>query len=539
MLEQTNAHQAKPKTVGAADMATPGKATQADKHAPHAKEATAAASVDGVNIATLQAFIAKHEGYVAHVYLDSRGFPSAGIGHLLPDGGAGYQIGEPISAAQITAWFTQDTATAIANARKDMGGTFDKLDEARKMVIIDMCFNLGGAGFGEFHQTIAAIAAGNFSAAATDMLQSQWASQVGGRATEDSAIMRSGQMTGGGGSEITGGGPTKAPTIEQVRDGKGVLQKGETGPAVADIQKLLHISADGNFGPQTLAAVESFQRAHKLTVDGVVGEKTLAALDPKTPWKKPAKPKPTDPKDPTGGTPAKGAFTAAPSIQEVKTGGAEIKEGEEGPAVKDVQRLLALEVDGEFGPQTRAAVVAFESQNHETANGMVDGKTYAAMEKHPAGSIKNESHDGAAQRAKMLSIARAGSAGLKPDGRCYYHVCQFLIQCHGYGTITDPYTQFPSGDLPEAHDFANLMNSDGPAKFGLEKLGISNPYDAPAGSIVVVAAGSPGTANPTAGDISIADGNGNFYNGGMMSYGGSEGWSASPGANLLGCYVPR
>jgi hypothetical protein len=51
-------------------------------------------------------------------------------------------------------------------------------------------------------------------------------------------------------------------------------------------------------------------------------------------------------------------------------------------------------------------------------------------------------------------------------------------------------------------------------------------------------AGSPGTHHPTAGDIAIADGHGNFYNGGMMGYSGPQGWSASPRAKLLGCYIP-
>jgi peptidoglycan hydrolase-like protein with peptidoglycan-binding domain len=224
----------------------------------------------------------------------------------------------------------------------------------------------------------------------------------------------------------------------------------------------------------------------------------------------------------------------------VKIGAATLHEGERGAAVKDVQRLLAVNVDGEFGPATRAAVIDFQREHHEERHGgVIDAHTLALLIKHPAGSIAGESHDGSAQRQKMLGIARSGSAGRRPDGRCYFHVCQFLIQCGGYGKIKNPYTQFPSGALPEAHDFADLMNSHGPARFGLERLSINSPYDAPAGSIVVVAAGSPGTANPTAGDIAIADGHGAFYNGGMMSYSGRAGWNASPRAKLLGCYVPR
>lgn len=66
-----------------------------------------------------------------------------------------------------------------------------------------------------------------------------------------------------------------------------ILRQGDTGQAVVYLQTRLNVwgaklTADGDFGPATLAAVEAFQKARNLTVDGVVGPKTWAALD-KTP----------------------------------------------------------------------------------------------------------------------------------------------------------------------------------------------------------------------------------------------------------------
>ena len=56
------------------------------------------------------------------------------------------------------------------------------------------------------------------------------------------------------------------------------LKVGSRGSLVAVVQRLLHITADGMYGPQTKAAVENFQRHHHLKVTGTVGRQTLAAL---------------------------------------------------------------------------------------------------------------------------------------------------------------------------------------------------------------------------------------------------------------------
>jgi murein L,D-transpeptidase YcbB/YkuD len=56
------------------------------------------------------------------------------------------------------------------------------------------------------------------------------------------------------------------------------LKVGSRGARVRAVQRLLHVTADGIFGPHTKAAVEKFQRHHHLKVNGRVGPKTLAAL---------------------------------------------------------------------------------------------------------------------------------------------------------------------------------------------------------------------------------------------------------------------
>lgn len=57
-----------------------------------------------------------------------------------------------------------------------------------------------------------------------------------------------------------------------------VLKKGSKGEWVERVQKALQIHVDGDFGPQTEAAVTAFQEANGLTRDGIVGRNTYRAL---------------------------------------------------------------------------------------------------------------------------------------------------------------------------------------------------------------------------------------------------------------------
>lgn len=62
------------------------------------------------------------------------------------------------------------------------------------------------------------------------------------------------------------------------------IKKGDRGASVAKWQRLIGVTADGNFGAGTDAATRAYQTAHGLTPDGVVGVATWgAALDDKSP----------------------------------------------------------------------------------------------------------------------------------------------------------------------------------------------------------------------------------------------------------------
>ena len=72
-----------------------------------------------------------------------------------------------------------------------------------------------------------------------------------------------------------------AAVKEVVSPAPQVLKAGSKGSAVKELQALLGITADGDFGPFTEKAVRAFQKEAGLVVDGVAGSYTLAKLKEK------------------------------------------------------------------------------------------------------------------------------------------------------------------------------------------------------------------------------------------------------------------
>jgi peptidoglycan hydrolase-like protein with peptidoglycan-binding domain len=137
-----------------------------------------------------------------------------------------------------------------------------------------------------------------------------------------------------------------------------LVRRGAKEHPVPSLQYLLRargltIEVDGTFGPETEAAVRDFQERNALAVDGIVGPNTWRALVPL------------------------------------------LRQGDRGDAVRAVQEEFRFrdlsgdpaqgtQVDGIFGPQTDAAVRAFQDAIRRdvpsmTVDGLVGPMTWQAL----------------------------------------------------------------------------------------------------------------------------------------------------------------
>jgi lysozyme len=128
--------------------------------------------------------LARHEGLRRYPYIDTVGKLSIGYGRNLDDTG--------ITTDEAEYLLSGDIDRAIRGLVGHFPNWFPALDPVRQAVLINMAFNLGVVGVSGFHDTLAAVAAGRYGAAADAMLASRWAGQVGQRAVELAAQMKTG-----------------------------------------------------------------------------------------------------------------------------------------------------------------------------------------------------------------------------------------------------------------------------------------------------------------------------------------------------------
>jgi lysozyme len=132
----------------------------------------------------LQGQLERDEGLRLFPYVDTAGRLTIGFGRNLTDVG--------ISAAEASVLLANDIATAARALARALPWTND-LDDARHAVLVNMAFNLGIASLVQFKGFLRYVEAGKWDAAATDMLATLWAREVGARAERLAMQLRTGE----------------------------------------------------------------------------------------------------------------------------------------------------------------------------------------------------------------------------------------------------------------------------------------------------------------------------------------------------------
>ena len=128
--------------------------------------------------------IQRHEGLRLLPYRDTVGKWTIGYGRNLSDRG--------ITRAEAECLLRNDLRDVTAGLDRVLPW-WRGLDMVRRAVLVDMGFNLGVAGLARFTNTLAAVRAGEWEAAAAGMMRSKWARQVGARAVRLATMMRTGE----------------------------------------------------------------------------------------------------------------------------------------------------------------------------------------------------------------------------------------------------------------------------------------------------------------------------------------------------------
>ena len=136
----------------------------------------------------LTEMLRRHEGVETHAYKCTAGKITIGVGRNIdPAGGIG------LSDDEVEYLLENDIARCAEELGREFPWFSGLINDARRDALIDLCFNVGITSLRNFKMANAAMAEDDYEKAADEYMNSRWASQVGNRAKEICAMIRTGE----------------------------------------------------------------------------------------------------------------------------------------------------------------------------------------------------------------------------------------------------------------------------------------------------------------------------------------------------------
>lgn len=133
---------------------------------------------------TIEDQLRRDEGVRKFPYADTGGKITIGVGRNLTDVG--------LSGDEIEAMLQNDLNEVVAQLYGNLP-LYRKLSNVRAAVLENMAFNMGFHGLLEFRQALACMENSDWEGAAKEILDSDWAKQVGDRAERLAQQLRTGE----------------------------------------------------------------------------------------------------------------------------------------------------------------------------------------------------------------------------------------------------------------------------------------------------------------------------------------------------------
>lgn len=138
---------------------------------------------DEAALAIARDLIFKHEGFSSKVYKDTKGILTIGVGRNVES--------EGITKDEALYLLDHDIADRLSNLSRF--SFWADLSPARKAVLLDLDFQLGKAGFADFHNMIAALMRKDYEGVANQIADSKLARiDAKSREIENEKMMRDG-----------------------------------------------------------------------------------------------------------------------------------------------------------------------------------------------------------------------------------------------------------------------------------------------------------------------------------------------------------